>query len=162
MVANGGTFNNINAVGGTFEDVDVNGIVHAKLVYSPHKMVGRMDGTLQYTINPDTDKCNTYIALFNRVEFTLPDPLEYQGLELQFFTNYPDTTFGDSGTIVFLSQGQRSIIQCFDTACYRNYGVKRHTLVYTYEARHGVFIKLKSMQSWWYIIEGDYDANNMP
>lgn len=74
---------------GTFENVDVSGIVHASLMYSAVKSFNEQNpGSSTYNIDPVNAPANTYFAniAFTHTKFVyLPDAVAYEGLELNFY-----------------------------------------------------------------------------
>lgn len=74
---------------GTFENVDVSGIVHASLMYSAVKSFNEQNpGSSTYNIDPVNAPANTYFATiaFTHTKFVyLPDAVAYEGLELNFY-----------------------------------------------------------------------------
>lgn len=74
---------------GTFENVDVSGIVHASLMYSSVKSFHEQNtGSSMYNIDPINDPANTFyiVAATGHTKFlNLPDANTYEGLELNFY-----------------------------------------------------------------------------
>lgn len=74
---------------GTFENVDVSGIMHASLMYSSVKIFNeQMAGSSTYNIDPINEPANTYyiVAATGHTKFlNLPDANTYAGLELNFY-----------------------------------------------------------------------------
>lgn len=74
---------------GTFENVDVSGIVHASLMYSAVKSFNEQNtGSSMYNIDPINDPANTFYidAATGHTKFmNLPDANTYEGLELNFY-----------------------------------------------------------------------------
>lgn len=74
---------------GTFENVDVSGIVHASLMYSAVKSFNEQNtGSSMYNIDPINEPANTYyiVAVTGHTKFlNLPDANTYAGLELNFY-----------------------------------------------------------------------------
>lgn len=74
---------------GTFENVDVSGIVHASLMYSSVKSFNEQNtGSSMYNIDPINDPANTFyiVAATGHTKFmNLPDANTYGGLELNFY-----------------------------------------------------------------------------
>lgn len=74
---------------GTFENVDVSGIMHASLMYSSVKIFNeQMAGSSTYNIDPINEPANTYyiVAATGHTKFlNLPDANAYAGLELNFY-----------------------------------------------------------------------------
>lgn len=74
---------------GTFENVDVSGIVHASLMYSSVKKIEeQVTGSSNYYIDPINEPANTYdinIVTGHTKFIYLPDATAYDGLELNFY-----------------------------------------------------------------------------
>lgn len=74
---------------GTFENVDVSGIVRASLMYSSVKIFNEQTaGSSTYNIDPINEPANTYyiVAATGQTRFLiLPDAKTYAGLELNFY-----------------------------------------------------------------------------
>lgn len=74
---------------GTFENIDVSGIMHASLTYSSVKIFKEQTaGSSTYNIDPINEPANTYyiVAATGHTKFlNLPDANTYAGLELNFF-----------------------------------------------------------------------------
>lgn len=74
---------------GTFENVDVSGIVHASLMYSSVKTFNEQNtGSSMYNIDPINDPANTFyivVATGHTKFMNLPDANTYGGLELNFY-----------------------------------------------------------------------------
>lgn len=74
---------------GTFENVNVSGIVHASLMYSSVKKIEeQVTGSSNYYIDPINEPANTYdinIVTGHRKIIYLPDATAYDGLELNFY-----------------------------------------------------------------------------
>lgn len=74
---------------GTFENVDVSGIVHASLMYSSVKSFHEQNtGSSMYNIDPINDPANTFyiVAATGHTKImNLPDANTYGGLELNFY-----------------------------------------------------------------------------
>ena len=80
---------NVTCKTGTFENVDVSGIVHASLMYSSVKSFNEQNtGSSMYNIDPINDPANTFyiVAATGHTKFIyLPDANTYSGLELNFY-----------------------------------------------------------------------------
>lgn len=74
---------------GTFENVNVSGIVHASLIYSSVKKIEeQVTGSSNYYIDPINEPANTYdinIVTGHTKIIYLPDATAYDGLELNFY-----------------------------------------------------------------------------
>lgn len=80
---------NVTCLTGTFENVDVSGIVHASLMYSSVKsFIEQYAGSSTYNIDPINDPTNTFyivVATGHTKFINLPDANTYAGLELNFY-----------------------------------------------------------------------------
>lgn len=86
FLAKGG---NVTCKTGTFENVNVSGIIKANLMYSSVRMLSEQNpGSSTYNIDPVNAPANTYFAniAFTHTKFVyLPDAVAYEGLELNFY-----------------------------------------------------------------------------
>lgn len=80
---------NVTCKTGTFENVNVSGIIKANLMYSSVLMLSEQNpGSSTYNIDPVNAPANTYFAniAFTHTKFVyLPDAVAYEGLELNFY-----------------------------------------------------------------------------
>lgn len=80
---------NVTCKKGTFENVDVSGVVHANLMYSSVKtFVEDYSGSTTYNIDTINEPANTYFintATGHTKFIYLPDANTYSGLELNFY-----------------------------------------------------------------------------
>jgi len=80
---------NVTCKTGTFENVNVSGIIKANLMYSSVRMLSEQNpGSSTYNIDPVNAPANTYFAniAFTHTKFVyLPDAVAYEGLELNFY-----------------------------------------------------------------------------
>lgn len=85
---------NVTCKTGTFENVDVSGIVRAKLIYSTIKnlLVTDPDHASPYYIDPVNDPCDTIFVTTNGSKWIyLPDVNKYNGMEIGFFQSVMTT-----------------------------------------------------------------------
>lgn len=80
---------NVTCLTGSFENVNVSGIVHASLMYSSVKKIEeQVTGSSNYYIDPINEPANTYyinIVTGHTKFIYLPDATAYDGLELNFY-----------------------------------------------------------------------------
>lgn len=80
---------NVTCLTGSFENVNVSGIIKANLMYSSVRMLSEQNpGSSTYNIDPVNAPANTYFAniAFTHTKFVyLPDAVAYEGLELNFY-----------------------------------------------------------------------------
>lgn len=80
---------NVTCKSGTFENVNVSGIIKANLMYSSVlKLSEQNPGSSTYNIDPVNAPANTYFAnmVSEHTKFVyLPDAVAYEGLELNFY-----------------------------------------------------------------------------
>lgn len=153
---------NVTCKTGTFENVDVSGIVRAKLMYSTIKklLATDADSSSPYYIDPVNDPCDTiFISTASDTQkwIYLPDAETYEGIELSFFHSVL-TTMGLGSVYVSATRSQMisyntttSLIDGIivtkkaDGVGYEDTRIK---LVYN------EFTKLKAISGTWYVISG--------
>lgn len=145
---------------GTFENVDVSGIVHASLMYSAVKSFNEQNtGSSMYNIDPINDPANTFyiVAATGHSKFMyLPDANTYGGLELSFFQTVLTTAAmgdiyvaaADSQYIYYNTVG-RLINE--NTVPVKISPASRDTRI---KISANEVIRLKAMNGAWYVMEG--------
>lgn len=153
---------NVTCKTGTFENVDVSGIVRAKLMYSTIKklLMTDADSTLPYNIDPVNAPCDTIFittAAETKKWIYLPDAETYEGMELSFFHSVL-TPSGLGEVHVACINNQR--ISYNTTAALIN-GIivpkKAESIGYiqtSIKLVYNEFTKLKAISGTWYVISG--------
>lgn len=139
-------------------NLNVYGVVNAKMMYSRTKNIGGAN----YTIDPSNDPCSTFhILTTSDMTITLPDPTVYDGLELNFFQtatsrseinlcrlNYGTPPSGSAAGTggIYMSE--------FTDGVYA--GEKQ---VWYAEMQFGSYTTLKAISGKWYHLTGDLRDN---
>lgn len=158
LVENG----NVTCKTGTFENVDVSGIVRAKLMYSTIKklLMTDADSSSPYYIDPVNDPCDTiFITTKSDAEkkIYLPDANTYEGMELSFFHSVLSTL--GLGEVWVTCTNNQSI--SYNTTAALINGIivpkKAESVGYTdtrIKLVYNEFTKLKAISGTWYVISG--------
>ncbi|MBO4963687.1 MAG: hypothetical protein J6C65_01955 [Prevotella sp.] len=130
---------------GTFENVNVSGIIKASLRYSTTKEI-----EVDYIINPEVEPVQTFFSKgFASPAVTLPKAASYDGIEFQFFLKRPTTRVPVDLIVRTLGND-------------RIHGQDLSTL---YKGASGLYcgvgkmITLKSMGGEWFVINGSEDVS---
>jgi hypothetical protein len=145
---------------GTFENVDVSGIVHASLMYSSVKSFNEQNtGSSMYNIDPINDPANTFyiVAATGHTKFmNLPDANTYEGLELNFYQAVLTTAgMGDiyvaaaSSQYIYYNTVGRLINE--NTVPVKISPASRDTRI---KISANEVIRLKAMNGAWYVMTG--------
>lgn len=145
---------------GTFENVDVSGIVHASLMYSSVKSFNEQNtGSSMYNIDPINDPANTFyiVAATGHTKFlNLPDANTYGGLELNFYQAVLTTAaMGDiyvaaaSSQYIYYNTVGRLINE--NTVPVKISPASRDTRI---KISANEVIRLKAMNGAWYVMSG--------
>lgn len=145
---------------GTFENVDVSGIVHASLMYSSVKSFNEQNtGSSMYNIDPINDPANTFyiVAATGHTKFmNLPDANIYGGLELNFYQAVLTTAaMGDiyvaaaSSQYIYYNTVGRLINE--NTVPVKISPASRDTRI---KISANEVIRLKAMNGAWYVMSG--------
>nr|DAZ68407.1 MAG TPA: hypothetical protein [Caudoviricetes sp.] len=145
---------------GTFENVDVSGIVHASLMYSSVKSFNEQNtGSSMYNIDPINDPANTFyiVAATGHTKFmNLPDANTYEGLELNFYQTILTTAaMGDiyvaaaSSQYIYYNTVGRLINE--NTVPVKISPASRDTRI---KISANEVIRLKAMNGAWYVMTG--------
>lgn len=145
---------------GTFENVDVSGIVHASLMYSSVKSFNEQNtGSSMYNIDPINDPANTFyiVAATGHTKFmNLPDANTYGGLELNFYQAVLTTAaMGDiyvaaaSSQYIYYNTVGRLINE--NTVPVKISPASRDTRI---KISANEVIRLKAMNGAWYVMTG--------
>ena len=138
------------------DDANIGGIIKAQIAYTPTKTYNR--STTAETIVPGANYPSAYRVITgtaNKV-FTLPDPRDYDGLELSFFvTQYPGTGYGcilkaPTGSIYF-NKHQVVYIDGSNFALPVVNEVESKTQVI---CGFGQNVTLRAMDNNWYVVQG--------
>lgn len=145
---------------GTFENVDVSGIVHASLMYSSVKSLSEQNtGSSTYNIDPINEPANTFyiVAATGHTKFmNLPDANTYEGLELNFYQAVLTTAgMGDiyvaaaSSQYIYYNTVGRLINE--NTVPVKISPASRDTRI---KISANEVIRLKAMNGAWYVMTG--------
>jgi hypothetical protein len=139
------------------DDANIGGIIKAQIAYTPTKTYNR--STTAETIVPGANYPSAYRVITgtaNKV-FTLPDPRDYDGLELSFFvTQYPGTGYGcilkaPTGYSIYFNKHQVVYIDGSNFALPVVNEVESKTQVI---CGFGQNVTLRAMDNNWYVVQG--------
>ena len=157
FVAKGG---NVTCKTGTFENVDVSGIVRAKLIYSTIKnlLVTDADHASPYYIDPVNDPCDTIFVTTNGSKWIyLPDANKYNGMEISFFQSVMTTmVYGE----VYVAATNNQKIAYNTTAAIIEGKIVPQKISGVGHADTRIklvsneYTKLKAISGYWYVISG--------
>lgn len=151
---------NVTCKKGTFENVDVSGIVRAKLIYSTIKnlLVTDADHASPYYIDPVNDPCDTIFVTTNGSKWIyLPDVNKYNGMEISFFQSVMTTmVYGE--VYVAAINNQKIAYNTTTTIINGKIVPQKVSGVGHADTRiklvSNEYTKLKAISGYWYVISG--------
>ena len=151
---------NVTCKKGTFENVDVSGIVRAKLIYSTIKnlLVTDADHASPYYIDPVNDPCDTIFVTTNGSKWIyLPDVNKYNGMEIGFFQSVMTTmVYGE--VYVAAINNQKIAYNTTTTIVNGKIVPQKVSGVGHADTRiklvSNEYTKLKAISGYWYVISG--------
>lgn len=151
---------NVTCKKGTFENVDVSGIVRAKLIYSTIKnlLVTDADHASPYYIDPVNDPCDTIFVTTNGSKWIyLPDVNKYNGMEISFFQSVMTTmVYGE--VYVAAINNQKIAYNTTTTIVNGKIVPQKVSGVGHADTRiklvSNEYTKLKAISGYWYVISG--------
>lgn len=151
---------NVTCKTGTFENVDVSGIVRAKLIYSTIKnlLVTDADHASPYYIDPVNDPCDTIFVTTNGAKWIyLPDANKYNGMEISFFQSVMTTmVYGE--VYVAAINNQKIAYNTTTTIINGKIVPQKVSGIGHADTRiklvSNEYTKLKAISGYWYVISG--------
>lgn len=151
---------NVTCKTGTFENVDVSGIVRAKLIYSTIKnlLVTDADHASPYYIDPVNNPCDTIFVTTNGSKWIyLPDVNKYNGMEIGFFQSVMTTmVYGE--VYVAAINNQKIAYNTTTTIVNGKIVPQKVSGVGHADTRiklvSNEYTKLKAISGYWYVISG--------
>lgn len=151
---------NVTCKTGTFENVEVSGIVHASLMYSSVKKIEeQVTGSSNYHIDPINEPANTYyinIVTGHTKYIYLPDATAYDGLELNFYqvvltTNQMGDAFVATQNSQYIYYNTVARLIDGNTVPVKISPATRDTRI---KPSANEVIRLKAMNGAWYVMTG--------
>lgn len=151
---------NVTCLTGSFENVNVSGIVHASLMYSSVKKIEeQVTGSSNYYIDPINEPANTYyinIVTGHTKFIYLPDATAYDGLELNFYqvvltTNQMGDAFVTAQNSQYIYYNTVARLINGNTVPVKISPATRDTRI---KPSANEVIRLKAMNGAWYVMTG--------
>lgn len=131
-----------------FNDAVIGGTVIAKRFQKETKVLDSNTGS-SYTIDLESEPYSFFLVA-RTLDIHLPSASDYDGIELEFFTEPNTSHYSGSNSYNLKTTG-------YDIMCRKVQDSTYHTYESVNTIPGNTYMKLKAINGYWYILEGDYE-----